>query len=319
MLRRAVAPLLIAALLSQCGCQFWNKFRGLGRPSGPCTFDPGATSAEVVAHVNRNVSPPDATPPLTAWRSTGVKMKMGGFPSVNGTISVEAPRRLRIQAAMPVTQADVADIGANDEELWFWNSHDKQVIAVKHEDLPYAMSQMPLPFEPEWLMEVLGVTPLDPEEFELVRPVSEAAYVDLVAERTSPTGQTVRRVVRVDACHGRIIEHRIESTAGELMAIARLSDYRADPSGQYMLPHTVDLEWPAARMHLTMRITGRITANPPAASEALWTIPDRPDSPRFLLRPRMPLHRSSMQQPVLRQDVVPADRVEASAPPFPGN
>ncbi|REJ76716.1 MAG: hypothetical protein DWQ29_15735 [Planctomycetota bacterium] len=330
MLRRAVAPLLIAALLAQCGCQFWSRFKGIGHSPAPCTFDAGATSQEVVAHVNRNVAPPDATPPLTAWRSTGVKMKVGGFPSVNGTIAVEAPHRLRIQAAMPGTQADVADIGANDEEMWFWNSQDKRVIAVKHEDLPYAMSQMQLPLEPEWLMEVLGVAPLDPGEFELVRPVTDAGHIDLVAERTMPTGQVVRRIVRVDACHGRIMEHRLETSEGDLIAIARLSDYRSDPSGQYTLPHTVDLYWPASRMNLTMRITGSITANPPAASDALWTMPNRPDSPRFRLGrpPGTPVRRSSMEQPVLRsgmeqpvlqQNAVPFDYGGSSARPFPAN
>ena len=53
----------VALLLASSGCHFW----GLVRPRpAPCVLSPTATKQEIVAHVNRNVTPPGGVPPLTA-------------------------------------------------------------------------------------------------------------------------------------------------------------------------------------------------------------------------------------------------------------
>jgi hypothetical protein len=224
-----------------------------------------------------------------------------GMPGVPATIDVEAPRRLRVLAHMPITGSDLADFGSNDEEIWIWNQGAPGIVTLRHEQLPEALSQMQVPFEPEWLMEVLGVVPINVDEFALAVPATPQRYVELIADRTSPTGAAVRRVVRIDLCLGRIREHRIEALDGRVIASARLDEYHADATGQYVLPHLIQISWPDAKSGMTLRI-GEIMVNPPANSLVSWQVPEKPGVPRISFPGRSALPRpQSWHEPVLRQ------------------
>jgi hypothetical protein len=224
------------------------------------------------------------------------------MPPVPATIDVEAPLRMRIRAQMPLTFSEVADFGSNDELIWIWNQGAPGMMVIRHEQLPEALAQMQVPFEPEWLMEVLGVVPINVDEFELAVPETPKSYIELVANRISPTGAPVRRVVRINLCQGRILEHRIESTDGRVIASARLDNYELDATGQYLLPHLMKIEWPEAKAGMTLRL-GEIMVNPPANSLVSWQAPDKPGVPRIVF----PGHGSAVprpqtwQEPLLRQ------------------
>jgi hypothetical protein len=291
-----VAALL---LLTSSGCHLWGIWPQQ-RPA-PCVLAPTATKQEIVAHVNRNVTPPGGLPPLTAWRCLQVQLAASGMPPVPATIDVEAPRRMRIRAHMPIAFSEVADFGSNDEEIWIWNQGAPGIVTVAHEDLPRALAQMQVPFEPEWLMEVLGVVPINVDEFELAVPETPQRYVDLICDRRSPTGTLVRRVVRINLCQGRILEHRIESMDGRVIASARVDEYRPDATGQYVLPHFIKIEWPEAKTGMTLRI-GDIVVNPPPSNLVTWQVPEKPGVPRIVFPGSGAVPRpQSWREPVLRQ------------------
>jgi hypothetical protein len=271
--------LLAAAVLGSSGCVGFGGWRWPRRPP-PCALHPGATKQEIVAHVNRNLSPPAGAPPLAAWRCTDAKARFNGMPAVNASLEVEAPQRLRIRAQMPFTYSPVADFGSNDEEVWLWDQTAPGILTIPHENLPLALSSMQVPFDPDWLMEVLGVEPIDAGEFELVTPEPARKWVELVAKRQSPTGETVLRIMRVDLCQGRIEEHRIETPDGRVVAAARLLDYKPDATGQYVLPHSVQISWPATNSSIALTLRD-IMANPPPTSMASWTVPVKPGVPRL--------------------------------------
>lgn len=313
--------LAIAMLLpfgSGCrGLMFWP-----GKKPPPCTFKPDATKQEIVAHVNRFASSEGERPPLTAWRTTSANIALKGVPFV-GTIDVEAPSRLRIIASMPIAHSQVADIGSNDEMVWFWGMPSKEIVTIRHEHVPAALQTMQVPFEPQWLMEVLGVVPMNVDDFDLRRAPAGEPWVDLVAQRDTPTGQPVIRVVRVDLCHGQIIEHRIEQTNGSLIAAAKLGDYSPDVSGQFMMPHFVRIEWPVTETSLTMRL-GAIHANPVSLGASGWQVPqlkglrcqqfvppgmeptrtvENPDGLNSRASLRQPLYRQASADSAARMDV----------------
>jgi hypothetical protein len=285
-------------LLMSSGCHLWGFWPQ--RPA-PCALPPTATKHEIVAHVNRNVTPPAGVPPLAAWRCLQAQLAANGMPPVPATIDVEAPRRLRIRAHMPIAFSEVADFGSNDEEVWIWNQGAPGVMTIPHERLPEALAQMQVPFEPEWLMEVLGVVPIDVDEFELAVPETPQQYVDLICSRTSPTGTPVRRLVRINLCQGRILEHRIESMDGRVIASARLDEYKPDATGQYVLPHLIQIRWPEAKTGMTLRI-GEISANPPPSNLVTWQVPEKPGVPRIIFPgPGAVSRPQSWREPVLRQ------------------
>lgn len=284
-MHRTAASLAIAiALLIGGGCRHLPGWL-IGRRPPPCTFNPNATKDEIVAHVNRFATPAGTHPPLTSWRATDVSFSRSGLPPVPGTIAVEAPSRIRIRAAMPLSHSDVADIGANEEEIWIWGHGAKEIVTIRREHVPLALQEMQVPFEPSWLMEVLGVTPINYDDFEIRRPQGEdCRWVDLVSPRDTSTGEQVVRVVRVDLCHGHISEHRIERSDGTLIASAALKDYAPDASGQFEMPHYVRLEWPVTKTALTLRL-GPIHANPPALADTAWEVPHLAGMPRRAYTP----------------------------------
>ena len=326
---RAYNLLIAAVLLSGTGCQHgrWSLPWPRREPEPPpCTFNPAATKQEIIAHVNRFIAPESEASSLTSWRATQMRVTMAGFPPLGGTIDVQAPSRLRIRAEVPLSSMEMADFGSNDEEMWFWGKGAPSVMTVSHEDLPAALQQMQIPFEPEWLMEVLGVVALDVDDYELERPASDSSWVFLVARRESPTGEQVVRKVRVDLCHGHIVEHRVERLNGELIASAVLGNYRPDVSGRYELPHLVQLEWPVAKAGLKLEL-GTIHANPTPLADAAWAVPQKSGIPIQRLEPPQtaaqspgPVTRQQLYQPVMHrglsqpQDVFSEDFSAADPP-----
>lgn len=289
--------LLAAAALASSGCLGVGRCGWPRRPP-PCVLHSNATKQEIVAHVNRNLSSPTGVPPLTAWRCTDADARFNRMPPAKASLEVEAPRRLRIRAQMPLTYSPVADFGSNDEEVWLWDQTAPGVLTIPHAALPQALGSLQVPFDPDWLMEVLGVEPVDAAEFELVAPLPSQKWVELVAERQSPTGEPVRRVMRVDLCQGRIEEHRIETLDGRVVASAKLLDYKPDATGQYVLPHSVQISWPATNSSIALRFR-EIVANPPSTSLASWTVPVKPGVPRLEFNPPAGLPRAT-------RDIVPA-------------
>jgi hypothetical protein len=325
------AWLMIAILLPiGSGCGHLPRFRLWPTRPEPCTFNSAATKQEIVAHVNRFATSEGARPPLTAWRALQAKVTFAGTPTVPATVDVEAPSRVRIRAVLPFSNSEVADIGCNHEELWFWHRMSpKEIVTIKHENVPYALQQMQVPIEPQWLMEVLGVVPMNVDDF-VMRPVSDHAgnMVDLVAERATPTGETVSRVVRFDLCHGRIVEHRIERADGTLVACATLGGYSPDASAQYVMPHVVQIEWPSTGAALKLEV-GPILANPTPLADAEWRVPQYAGvqqmefippgrGPRQTADPRAswqePLYREAAIDTATRMDVL-SDAGSAAAPP----
>ena len=328
-MRSAAAILaILTALLIGSGCRGRPPWGIPSRPP-PCTFNPSATKHEIVAHVNRFVTPQGPEEPLNRWLVTEMRIKVDKLPEVDGTLEVEAPNRLRIRAATPVMHKEIADIGSNEDELWFWFDGAKEIYTIRHEHVPVAMQRlsMPIPLDPDWLMEVLGVVPMNVDDFQK-RPATDGGnWVDLVAHRASPSGDPVVRVVRVDLCYGRIVEHRVENESGELIASAKLANYGPDHSGQYIMPHSIHLEWPMMQTKMTLSL-GKIRANHPSRGAAAWEVPKLAGVQRLDLGPPAGYadsSRSRFQEPLYerksarvdqaaRMDVL-TDHPSAGAPP----
>jgi hypothetical protein len=144
-------------------------------------------------------------------------------------------------------------------------------------------------------------------------------------------------VVLVDTCYGRINQHTLYDEKGRLIARAVLKDYKkagtsrdkkSDPSQEVTLPHRIDLDWPQARLSLTIRLK-TVEVNPVSIGEQTWQLPVVRDYPQFDMGARLGRNRLSggdrddlSIHPVLdqaRQPTYPARFVrtaEAEEPPW---
>lgn len=245
----------------------------------PCVFTPDVSKEELVAYINRNIVGTDQTSGLMAWRTSTARLNVTGIPiRLPASIAVEAPRRFRIRVSNPMSGGQELDMGANDERFWVWSKDAPQVVTASHEDLPLAMQylQMPVPIRPDWLMEVFGVIPIDPAQFQLAPVAPGSPEVDLVSHQRGPNGVPVQRVIRVNTCRGTISQHLLRDGAGHLIARAVLDKYTLSPHGITM-PQVVHLDWPEAEVEMTIQL-GQVDVNPPGLSQntVLWQVPRFP-------------------------------------------
>lgn len=211
---------------------------------------------------------------LHGWRcmATEVDVKTPLFPmapTLKGALSCSAPNMFRLTADNFVSMADV---GSNDEICWsYFKPGDPVVTTWRHEDshlLEYVPGDFPR-LDPEWLMVILGIQPLDARDFQIQKPPAGSRELWLVSIEESASGQPLRRVIKVDTVQGFAREHSLIDHNGDHLLRAQLSNHRA--CGGHVIPHTVKISFPPQKMELTLNFKG-IEPNCQIA-DGLWTPP----------------------------------------------
>ena len=224
---------------------------------------------EVVAHLNQN------TDRIQGWRANHVKITAEGW-SLTGMIAVEKGRHLRL-VVTSLLRGNEVDLGSNDERFWIW-SRDMEpgFVTCKHENMEFARRQVGIPFEPDWLMQALGVSPIPTTGVTMQSdPANE--QIRLVEHVVSAHGQPLRRAVVVDLKKGGVVtEHSLYDYNGRPIATARLGDHRMDKDSGVVLPHRVIIELPQNKMAMTMKL-GDVQVNPKSIPSNIWEMPNISD------------------------------------------
>jgi hypothetical protein len=216
---------------------------------------------------------------------------------LTGHIAVERPRNFRLTAgALGMTEE--ADFGSNTDWFWLWvrRSNPPYVYRARHDDMEHsdALRQM-IPFQPDWLIEALGVVPIDPKQITRMEPGETHQTVNLISELLSPSGQPVQKVIRVDLRHSVVLGHYLYDANRRLIAKADLANHAV--VGGVIMPHLVTLEWPQAGMQINLEL-GQIEVNPTTIPHAIWEVPNKgPTYAGFDIgaRSRAPMRRNNSQ------------------------
>ena len=224
---------------------------------------------QVVAHLNRN------TDRIESWKTNQVRIYTKGLSvPLQGRLAVERGRHVRLEVTSP--RGVEVDIGSNDDRFWVWSRHmDPQFVTCKHENTDIVRQSYGIPFEPDWLMEALGVSPIPTTGVTLeANPNND--QVRLVQEIVTAHKRPLRRVVLVDLKNrGIVTEHSLYDYNGNRIAIAKLSRHHHDKVTGIVLPHHVILDWPQNQMSVTMEL-GKVDINPKSISPQIWAMPERP-------------------------------------------
>ncbi len=271
---KAVAGILILTfVVSTPGCAV---LRACFHREPPCQLSPNSSVNDIVDHLNQNITK------LYSWRSTNVMIHpraKGTLPvRLSAVIAVESPRNFRIMANS--LAGSEVDFGSNAERLWFWNrrGEPQRILTASHEQIGNVQQRLNIPFQPDWLMEALGVIPIDGSRLVMQKQTTDGRIARLLSDHVSPQGQRVQKIIVVDTCHGLILEHVVYSASGQMIAKATFGDHQRDSVTGVILPRQISLNWPQAEMSLLIKL-GNVEVNPPTMPTQTWQLPHYPNYP----------------------------------------
>ncbi len=269
--RKAIAAIAVVVAVSVLsGCHYSLPFLSRNDFGHPLPAD--ASKEEIIGRVNDNIAK------VSSWRSHKVYISGGAMPlRVGAQIAVEAPRNFRLMAG--VLGSEQADFGSNDDQFWFWikQSEMPYIFLASHNQVGNNEVLRQIPFQPDWLMEVLGVVPLKGEEFELDFDDTAERTARLTSERLLPSGRPVRRVIHVDPRYGLVRQQSLYDANGHLLAKAHLNKHTRDEASGAILPRLIQIEWPQPNqptLKLNLEI-GEIEFNPSSLPPQMWEVPHK--------------------------------------------
>jgi hypothetical protein len=280
-MRPILATVGLCSLLVMTGCSpNWSFLRNSTDKGTPP--DRPATSAELVSYLNqcsqrvRSMTCQD----VDIECSEGVQ-SVGG---VRGKLACEQPRDFRMSAFM-MGKSEL-DMGSNDREFWFWVARSQQPgqFYCSYEDLKTKPISLPFPFQPEWIMEALGMAtyPVDGR----YQIVDKKDSIELIQDATSLQGQPVKKVIvfnrnRMTNGH-QIRAYVMRDMRGKDICTAQIQ--AVQQVGGVTVPYKVNLDWPAQKLKLSMQINNpKLNQLSPEMAQSLFVRSPIKDIPSYNL------------------------------------
>lgn len=276
-IRFALAPVVLL-LVAGCIPQFTKNTSTTQTPSPVPTPD----AATLVGYLNDNAKRVQSIecPSLSIDARQGIQTV-----GLSGMMSCQKPRNFRLQATLFGSPA--VDMGSNDTEFWYWISKadPPYLVHCSYQDMATGNVYLPFPFQPDWVMEALGMAEYNPQGKYQVQ--ASRTEVNLIEETVSSQGKPVRKVTVFDlrkATNGvpQVKAHLLQDSGGREICSARVTEVQYDKVSQGVFPYRVTLYWPEERMQMTMRLD----------SVRVNQLTDQNRIARLFTRPQMPDVRS---------------------------
>jgi hypothetical protein len=243
---RYVSLLSLGALLLLAGCadSKWGFLRNStdnARISGEVP-----TTTQLVAYLNRNSQLIQSI--QCDDLDMDVKHGIQQF-GLRGRMFCEKPHNFRLLAEMLGNRQ--ADIGSNQDEFWYWIAKgDPYLVHCSYKDLPNV--RVPFPFQPEWVMEALGMAEFGPPESYQLKATGDKFEL---SKETIFQGQRVFKVIVFNRDPRRIhvSSHRLEDQKHNKICEAQILEAAQTSTGA-MVPKKVVLDYPAERMQLRLKL-----------------------------------------------------------------
>jgi hypothetical protein len=276
-LRLALVALILAPSV---GCSLVREWTGIGqRKPDPKTDPIGKVSAEhLVAYLNgqaerlQSVSYAEATVAAReGWKP---------LPTLRGNLAASQPRNFRMVAEGGAIAAKV-DMGSNPELFWVSVRVPTQqplFVFASHNDFESGKAKLPggVPFEPEWVMQAMGMTkfPATPAAGAYTVETDERARTyTLRWPAKTPGGLDIRKEIvfaadDADATRNQpqVKRHVIRDMKGKVLCSAEVKAAKTIPSGgtdphtnrPYVIqyPTEVELKYEEQKFEMTLTLNG---------------------------------------------------------------
>ena len=248
-----LGSLAFLALVAGCTNTRWGF---LNREKDQPVQGPPPSKEELVAYLNENAGR------LHTFRSDDlhITLHQGLMPiGLSGNLMTQKPSNFRMSGNL--LSSRMVDLGSNDQEFWWWISKDKppDQYYCSYKDFKEGRPQsLPFPFQPEWIMEAMGMGPYGPaEKYELEH---DAFTLKLVERTRSPQGRAVRKVIVMKRApqakpNPQVVAYLLlDDASGKELCSAHITE--VDVKQGAVVPRRLELRWPAAEARLDMRLDG---------------------------------------------------------------
>jgi hypothetical protein len=244
------------ALLVAAGCHNWPHLRDKGGSGDGLARLDRPTPEQLVQYLNRNAAKVQGL----ECRQVSIDAKQGGQTAgLDALLVCQKPRDFRLVGR--VAGNTEVDMGSNSQEFWYWIKRAPEPNYVYHcnyDDFRRGV-RMPFPFQPDWIMEALGVATYDETKKYQVRETQTT--VELIEQAKTPQGQPVSKVVvfnRSPAAAGKpqIAAFVLRDASGKEIATATVTDVQHDPATGAVVPRRINLVWPEEKIEMKMRLDG---------------------------------------------------------------
>jgi hypothetical protein len=206
--------------------------------------------------------------------------------SLKGELYCAKPRQFRLTAGLDLAPGQV-DVGSNDQYFWMYvkQAPEPNFVYAKHEDYAKGRAQLPIPFDPDWVMQALGMAAYDPAANYKVEVKAREREYWLTWDSVTPQGVPVRKTTVFAGDKGSdttpwVKRHVIMDTQNRLIAAAdiRSSKMVQTQTGSVQIPTELLLTFNGPdnqKMKMDIRL-GRETLNPAMDArkqEYLFTLP----------------------------------------------
>ena len=284
-MRHVATVLGLGVLVALAGCSStrWGWVKNNDRPPASPASGDLPTAVQLVDYLNNNAGR------IQSLRVEDLDLTCTqGLQSVGlrGVMVSQKPRNFRLGAK--TLGNPVVDLGSNDQEFWYWISKADPPYQVycAYKDLNEGrVRRMPFPFQPEWVMESMGLGPYGPaDKYKLEH---DADTVRLVEKTTSPQGAPVRKVIvfkrrPVAAPNAQVTDYLlVDDASGKEICGARISEVQVDRNTGAILPKRIELRWPSEKLKLALRMDGTVVN--PQVSPLVFTRQTMPGVQSFNL------------------------------------
>jgi outer membrane lipoprotein-sorting protein len=248
-----IAGLTLLALSAGCANTRWGF---LNKEKERPVTGPPPTKEEIVAYLNANAARVDTL------RSDDLHITVhaGAIPiGLSGNLMTQKPRNFRM--AGNALGNRVVDLGSNGQEFWWWISKDDppDQYYCSYKDMEEGRLQsLPFPFQPEWIMETMGLGPYGPaDKYQMEH---DDFNLKLIERTRSPQGRMVKKVIVMKrspqaAPNPQVTQYLLlDDASGQELCSAHISQTQV--KGGAMLPSRLELRWPAAKVRLDMTVNG---------------------------------------------------------------
>ena len=231
---------LMGLILSQPGCQIFGRFRN--RPildTPPVAFSETPTKDQLLAHIGQQTE-------KVQQLQSDVRISVAGMPTLRGTLAVEKPNRLRMNAGLLGVSELGIDVGSNDDVFWFWSKvagpgQEPGIYYARHDEYQTSALRRSIPIEPGWLIDALGLLRFEPNdrvEGPFQRP--NDGRLEIHTYRNVGNQPTIRVSV-IDPKFGFVNQQTIYDANGRRIAYVDSIKYEHYPEHNISLPSRIEM------------------------------------------------------------------------------